>query len=131
MHKDHDTNEEVHFQIQAAIAEYDEFLNLDKKRKLRVFNHVSRSSGLAKTTLQVTVKGRRRRGRQKKRWEDNIKEGQEWTLSAQLGQPAENRTRREGLLQSHLWCPTTLQCYEIEQIRTEKNIPSMYLDLFV
>ena len=32
---------------------------------------------LAKTILQETVKGRRRRGRQKKRWEDNI---QEWTV---------------------------------------------------
>ena len=31
---------------------------------------------MAKTILQETVKGARRRGRQKKRWEDNIKE---WT----------------------------------------------------
>ena len=31
-------------------------------------------SGMAKTILQGTVKGARRRGRQKKRWEDNIKE---------------------------------------------------------
>ena len=30
---------------------------------------------MAKTILQVTVKGARMRGRQKKRWEDNIKEG--------------------------------------------------------
>ena len=33
-------------------------------------------TGLAKSTLQGTVKEERRRGRQKKRWEDNIKE---WT----------------------------------------------------
>ena len=38
--------------------------------------HISRSSGIAMTLLQGTVKGARRRGRQKKRWEDNIKE---WT----------------------------------------------------
>ena len=31
---------------------------------------------MAKTILQGTVKGARRRGREKKRWEDNIKE---WT----------------------------------------------------
>ena len=31
---------------------------------------------MAKTELQGTVKGARRRGRQKKRWEDNINE---WT----------------------------------------------------
>ena len=35
---------------------------------------VSRSSGLAKTILQGTVKGGRRQGRQRKRWEDNIRE---------------------------------------------------------
>ena len=31
-------------------------------------------SGMAKTILQGAVKRARRRGRQKKRWEDNIKE---------------------------------------------------------
>ena len=35
-----------------------------------------RSSSMVKTILQGTVKGTRRRGRQKKRWEDNSKE---WT----------------------------------------------------
>ena len=34
---------------------------------------VFRLSGLAKTNLQGTVKGGRRQGRQKKRWEDNIR----------------------------------------------------------
>ena len=76
-YKDHVTNKEVRRKIQAAIGEYDELLTLVKKRKLRWFGHVSRSSGLAKTILQGTVKGKRKRGRQKKRWEDNIKE---WTL---------------------------------------------------
>ena len=75
-YKDHDTNEEVRRKIQAAIGEYDELLTLVNKRKLRWFGHVSRSSGLAKTIIQGTVKGKRKRGRQKERWEDNIKE---WT----------------------------------------------------
>ena len=35
-----------------------------------------RSSGLAKTILQGTVKAGRRQGRQRKRWQDNIRE---WT----------------------------------------------------
>ena len=39
-------------------------------------NNLRKPSGMAKTILQGTVKGARRRGRQKKRWEDNIKE---WT----------------------------------------------------
>ena len=47
-----------------------------RKRKLRWFGHVLRYYGLAKTILQGTVKGKRKRGRQNKRWEDNIKE---WT----------------------------------------------------
>ena len=36
-YKNHVTNEEVHRKIQAAIGEYDELLNLVKKRKLRWF----------------------------------------------------------------------------------------------
>ena len=75
-YKDHVTNEDVRRKIQAAIGEYDELLTLVKKWKLKWFGHVSRSSGLAKTTLQGTVKGKRKRGRQEKRWENNIKE---WT----------------------------------------------------
>ena len=84
--------QEVRRQIQAAIGEYGELLTLVKKRKLRRFGHVSRSSGLAKTILQGTVKGKRKRGRQKKRWEDNIKE---WTGMdfASSTRAAENRLR--------------------------------------
>ena len=62
--------------IQNAIGVHDDLLTMVKKRKLRWYGHISRSSGMAKTILQGTVKGARRRGRQKKRWEDNIKE---WT----------------------------------------------------
>ena len=49
-----------------------------KRRKLKWYGHVSRSSGLAKTILQGAVKGRRRQGRQKKRWGDNIRK-QAWS----------------------------------------------------
>ena len=83
--------------IQTAIGEYDELLTLVKKWKLRGFGRVSRSSGLAKTILQGTVKGKRRRGRQKKGWEDNIKEwtGLDFTSSTRA---AENRTRWKGIV---------------------------------
>ena len=47
-----------------------------KRRKLQWYGHVSRSPGLAETILQGAVKGGRRQGRQRKRWEDNIRE---WT----------------------------------------------------
>ena len=104
-YKDYVTNEEVRRKIQAAVEEYDELLTLVKKRKLRWFGHVSRSCGLAKTILQGTVKGKR--GGQKKRWEDNIKE---WTGMdfASSTRAAENRSRWKGLLQIHLWCPDDL-----------------------
>ena len=75
-YKDHVTNEEVRRKIQAAIGEYDELLTLVGKRRLGWFGRVSGSSGLAGTVLQGTVNGKRKRGRRKKRWEDNIKE---WT----------------------------------------------------
>ena len=75
-YKDHVTNEEVCNRIQNAIGVYDDFLTMVKKRKLRWYGHISRSSGMAKTILQGIVKGARRRVRQKKRWDDNIKE---WT----------------------------------------------------
>ena len=49
---------------------------IKKRHKLQWYGHVSHSPGLAKTILQGTVKGGRRQGRQRKRWEDNIRE---WT----------------------------------------------------
>ena len=74
-YKDHATNEEVRAKIQQAIGPR-EVLTIVKRRKLQWYSHVSRSSGLAKTILQGTVKGGRRQGRQRKRWKDNIRE---WT----------------------------------------------------
>ena len=59
--KDHVINKEVRRKIQAAIGEYDELLALVKKRKLRWFCLVSRSSGFAKTILQGTVKGKKKK----------------------------------------------------------------------
>ena len=93
-YKDHVTNKEVCRKIQAAIGEYDKLLILIKKWKLRWFGHVSKSSGLAKTILQGTVKGKKR-GRHKKRWEDNIKKwtGMEFVSSTRA---AVNRTRWKG-----------------------------------
>ena len=73
-YKDHITNKEVRNRIQNAIGVHNDLLTMVKKQKLRWYGHISRSSCMAKTVLQGTVKGARRRGRQKKRWEENIKE---------------------------------------------------------
>ena len=56
--------------FQQAIGPHEDLLTIVKRRKLLWYGHVSRSSGLAKTILQVAVKGGRRQGRQRKRWED-------------------------------------------------------------
>ena len=83
LYKDHATNEEVLAKIQKAIGPHEEFLTIVKRRKLQWHGQVSHLSGLPKTILQGTVKGGRRRGRQRKRWEDNIREwtGLEFTKS--------------------------------------------------
>ena len=96
-YQDHITNEEIRRKIQAAIGEHNELLPLVKKQKLRRFGHVLRSSGLAKTILQGTVKGKRRRDRQQKRWEDDIKE---WTGMdfASSTRAADDRIRWKGIV---------------------------------
>ena len=75
-YEDHVSNEEVHAKIQQAIGSHKDLLTIVKRCKLQRYGHVSRSSGLAKTILQSTVRGARRQNRQRKRWEDNIRE---WT----------------------------------------------------
>ena len=71
-YKDHVTNEKVRAKIKQKIGPHKDLLTIVKRRKLQWSGHVSRSSGLAKTILQGTVKGGRRQGGQRKRWEDNI-----------------------------------------------------------
>ena len=62
-----------------------------------VWGHVSRSSGLAKTVLQGTENEKRKRGRQKKRSEDNIKglTGMDYANSTRA---AENRIKWKGIV---------------------------------
>ena len=61
--KEHVTNEEVRAKSQQAIGSHEVLLTIVKRRKLQWYGHVSSSSGLAKTSLQGTVKGGRRQGR--------------------------------------------------------------------
>ena len=73
-YNDHVTNQEVRVKIQQAIGPHEDPLTTVKRHTLQWYGHVFRSLGLAKTILQGTVKGGRRQGRQRKRWEDNIGE---------------------------------------------------------
>ena len=54
-YKDHVTNEEVRNRIQNAIGAHDDLVTMVKKRKLRWYANISRSSGMAKTILQVIL----------------------------------------------------------------------------
>ena len=58
-YRDHITNDAVRDRIRQVIGPYDDILTMVKKRKLKWFGLVSRSSGLAKTILQGTLQGGR------------------------------------------------------------------------
>ena len=94
-YKDHVTNEEVRAKIQQAIGPHEDLLAIVKR--LLWSGQVSRSSGLTKTILQRTVKGGRRQGGQRKRWEDNLGE---WTglEFAKSQRAVENREKYRNLV---------------------------------
>ena len=93
-YKDHVIDEQVLAKIQQAIGPHEDFLTIVERGKVKLYGHVSRSSCLAKIILQSTVKGGRRHGRQRKRWEDNIRE---WTglEFAKFQRAVENREKME------------------------------------
>ena len=51
-YRDHITNEEVKARTGNAIGPYEDLLTTVKRRKLKWYGHVTRSSGLAKTIIQ-------------------------------------------------------------------------------
>ena len=111
-YKDHVINQEVRRKIQAAIVEYDE---LETKTKLvwpclKVF-------WFSKDILQGAVKGKRRRGRQTKRWKDNIIgwTGMDFVSTTRT---AENRTRWKRIVAKSSVVPRRL-CKVMEYIRLE------------
>lgn len=73
-YRDHITNEVVKIRIGNTIGPYEDLLLSVKRCKGKWYGYVTWSFGLAKTILHGTVQGGRRKGRQRKRWEDNINE---------------------------------------------------------
>lgn len=69
-------NEEIRDRVRSHIGEHENLITTIRKRKLKWYGHVTRSSGLAKTILQGRIEGTRRRGRPNKQWLHNITE---WT----------------------------------------------------
>ena len=74
-YNDHVTNAEICAKIQQAICPHEDLRTIVKRSKLKWYEHVSRTKGLAQNILQDTEKGGRRHVRQKKRWENT----REWT----------------------------------------------------
>ena len=95
-YKDHVTNEKVCAKIWQAIGPHEDLLTMVKRHKLPWYGHVSCSS--FSCSAKTTVKGGRRQGRQRKRWEDNIREliGLEFAKSQRV---VENREKWRSLLQ--------------------------------
>ena len=89
LYRDHIANEKVKARIGNVIGPYED-LTLGKRHNMKWYGHVTRTSELAKAILQGIVQGRRRRDRQRKRWEDNTKDwnGLEWNI---ILRKAENR----------------------------------------
>ena len=73
---------------------------------------MTRSSGLAKTILQGTVRGGRKRGRQK-RWEDNIKEWTGLELSDTLRKAESREEWRELVARQDIYGTPTVHDYGI------------------
>ena len=91
-YKERKTNDFVKEEIHKHAGNQEPLLSTVKSRKMKWFGHTVRHTSLAKTILQGTVTGSRKRGRPKKAWIDNIKD---WTNSdvPSLLHQAENRKR--------------------------------------
>ena len=106
-YKDHVTSEEVRAKIQQAIGPHVDLLTIVKRRKLQWYGHVSRSSGLAKTILQGTVKGGRRQGGQKRGGKTTSGNGHAWSWQVPEGSGEHGKMEKTGY---EIICgaPTTL-----------------------
>ena len=98
-YKDRVTNEEIRRKFEAAIGE-DPGQETETKM---VWPHLKVFWFSKDKILQGTVKGQRKRRGGK----TISKNGQEWTLPAQLGRLKKVQDGK-GLLQTHLWCPDDL-----------------------
>ena len=106
-YKDHVTSEKIRAKIQQPIRPHED-LTIVKKRKLQWYGRVSRSSGLAKTIPQGTVKGgRRRQGDRRRGGKVTPANGQAWSSPSPRGQ-GEQRKMEETGCEIICGIPTTL-----------------------
>jgi len=81
------TNEEVRSRLNITCSH---LLKHFKKQKLSYFGHVKRHDTLEKTILEGKVEGKRKRGKPRKRWADDIKEWLNMSV-VQAGSLAQDR----------------------------------------
>jgi len=94
----HRTNNSIFEELEPARR----FLAEVRRRKLQYVGHVVRADNLCTHVLHGIVDGKRRRGRPRRRWTDDIKQ---WTgiSVAECVQHAKDRSRGEP------WCPCRCQ----------------------
>ena len=85
-YKDHVTYEEVRAKIQQVVGPHEDLLTVAKRHKLQWYGHVSRSSGLAKTILQGTVKGEEDKADKERGGKTTSGNGQAWSSASPKGQ---------------------------------------------
>ena len=103
-YKDHVTNDEVRAKIQQAIGPHEDLLMIVKKPKLQWYGHVSRSSGLAKTILQGTVKG----GKKTRQTEEEVgrqHQGMDRPGVQQVPEGSGEQEKGRKLVENFLWYP--------------------------
>ena len=71
-YRDRITNIEVRNRVTKEIGPHSEILAMVIAKKLRLFGHVTRSKSMSKTILQGSIEVKRRLGRPKIQWQDNI-----------------------------------------------------------
>ena len=103
-YKDSVINEEVRARIQQAIGPYEDLLTMLKRRELQWYGHVSGSSGLAKTTLQGTVKGEDDKADRGRGGKTTLGNGQAWSSPNPRGQWSTGKNGGNWA-RNHLWCP--------------------------
>ena len=93
-YKDHVTSKEVRAKIQQAVGPHRP--DGRKETQAAVVWSCLPFIRSGQTILQGTVKGGRRQSRQRKRWEDNIRDGQAWSSASPRGQWRTGKMEKTG-----------------------------------
>ena len=105
------TNEYVRKEVESLVGPQEPLLATIKRRKMIWFGHVTRHDSLCKTIMQGTIEGRRRRGRQRKCWLDNIKEWSTLTMPELLEKAMDRPVWRETAASAALRSPRRLSSH--------------------